>query len=654
MTITETVPKPAAPALKFPIESLLAARLMLAPKVVEDRVYFLSDMSGILSLYSMDKAGGIPNPLLPGGVALVNPHLMLGDNFVVLPKMDKLMVMIDKMGNENYQPSFIPTEGGFPEPIFGSRFENEQVACVHPDHEKDIAYFFRDDRKHPEQECLKAKLETLEVTSLGKSPYGNYCTGVSSDHKRVILADGYTAGDVVLYDWREGMNGRELLYGIPLEKRVGKQVPPSGIGWCNFVNNDRTLLFSSTLFHDNGGATLLQLDDPSHPVDIPIDGVAHSGSGELVRLKQIEGNLYVLEYNIDGASWVYEATFQNSPTPSLKITRTLVGQPPLSGGVVLGFEWQATKGPNPAAEYVFSFTKANSPSQLYLYPLEGDGLARRLSSERVLGIPERFLSAGENASYTSFDGLRVSARLYLPSQELGYKGPRPMVLYVHGGPQGQERPDFTWFSMPLIQYLTLNGFAVFVPNVRGSTGYGMKYMKYVDRDWGGDDVKDHLEGLKRIEKDPRIDSSRRGVVGRSYGGYMTLTLASRHPSLWKAAVDMFGPYDLPKWASRVPPSWMVYIRLAVGDPEKDREFLLERSPKTYFDQLRCPLMIIQGKHDPRVPEPESAEVVNDLKRRGVQVDYLVFEDEGHDVLRFKNRVACYSRITEFYLNNLGS
>jgi dipeptidyl aminopeptidase/acylaminoacyl peptidase len=208
--------------------------------------------------------------------------------------------------------------------------------------------------------------------------------------------------------------------------------------------------------------------------------------------------------------------------------------------------------------------------------------------------------------------------------------------------------------MPLIQYLTLNGFAVFVPNVRGSTGYGMRYMKWVDKDWGGKDVLDHVEGLKRLEKDSRIDSSRRGVVGRSYGGYMTLTLASRHPELWKAAVDMFGPYDLPTWVSRIPPTWQTYFRLSLGDPVKDKDFLVERSPKTYMNQLSAPLMILQGKHDPRVPEAESAQLVKDLREGGVKVDYIVYEDEGHDVLRFKNRVNCYSTITDFFRKNLGN
>ena len=152
------------------------------------------------------------------------------------------------------------------------------------------------------------------------------------------------------------------------------------------------------------------------------------------------------------------------------------------------------------------------------------------------------LSRGEDYSYTSFDGTRVSARLYLPSETLGFSGKRPVLNYVHGGPQGQERPDYSWFSMPLIQFLTLQGFAVFVPNVRGSTGYGLAYTKQVDRDWGGQDRLDHVHAMNEVlPKDERLDVSRAGVLGRSYGGYMTLTLAGRHPDLWAAAVDMFGP-----------------------------------------------------------------------------------------------------------------
>jgi len=428
----------------------------------------------------------------------------------------------------------------------------------------------------------------------------------------------------------------------------------TGIGRCSFVDNDQGLLFDSVIFHDNGGLTYLSLDDPSKPVDVPVEGLQHSGQGAMVILRQVKEDVFVLEYNIDGASWIYEGTFQGGTSPIFKVAKTIVGSGILSAGVALGLEWQIKNKSPLEVDYVFSFTKANSPSQIYLLPAGEKGPARQLSSEKVLGIPQEYLSPGEDISYSSFDGLRISARLYLPSPKLGYKGPRPLVEYVHGGPQGQERPDFTWFSMPLIQYLTLNGFAVFVPNVRGSTGYGMRYMKWVDKDWGGRDVLDHLEGLKRLENDSRIDSKRRAVVGRSYGGYMTLTLASRHANLWKAAVDMFGPYDLLAWLPRLPPTWQTFFRLGLGDPEKDKDFLVERSPKTYMNQLSAPLMIIQGKNDPRVPEPESADLVADLRKGGVKVDYLVYEDEGHDVLRFKNRVNCYNAITEFFLKHLGN
>jgi len=204
----------------------------------------------------------------------------------------------------------------------------------------------------------------------------------------------------------------------------------------------------------------------------------------------------------------------------------------------------------------------------------------------------------------------------------------------------------------LIQFLTLKGFAVFVPNVRGSTGYGLNYTKQVDRDWGGRDRLDHVHAMKKLSRDPRIDTSRSGVVGRSYGGYMTLMLASRHPELWSAAVDMFGPYDLVNFMNRIPETWKPYFAIAVGDPDKDRDFLVERSPRTYIENIACPLLVIQGKNDPRVVEAESRDLVAHLKKLGKDVEYLLFENEGHDVLKLENRIRCYNAITDFFVKHL--
>jgi len=641
---------------KFPIQSLLSARLLLSPQLAKGRVYFMSDMSGVMSLYAMDQGGGIPEPLLPAGLALQNPHLMAGHNFYVLPKLGKVLVMIDENGNENYQPCSVPLTGGMPEPIFGDKYKGEQIACLHCDVEENVAYFFKDDRKTPNIESLRVDLATLEATSLGKSLYGNAFNGANKDHSVVILADGYTAGDTVLYIWRKGATERQLLYGIPIEKRASDQpIKLSGFGTCNFTPDGKALLFKSNLFSDEGTICYFSLDNSENVVEVPVFGLKHKGAGELVDLKTVKHDRYLLEYNIDGCSWLYECKYhEEGSSKRLDVLRALCGLAPLIDGVLMGYEYEPEERvAGLKVGYVLSFAKANSPAQLYLYSSDNQSeVPKVLSREQVLGIDQKLLSPGEDASFTSFDGLRVSARLYLPPEHLHFQGSRPLVLYVHGGPQSQERPDFTWFSMPLIQFLTLNGFAVFVPNARGSSGYGLQYMKRVDHDWGGKDVLDHIEGLKILEKDPRIDSSRRAVIGRSYGGYMTLTLASRHSELWKAACDMFGPYDLISFIRRLPQSWQTFFFLSMGHPDKDKDFLMERSPKTYFKNVKCPMLIIQGRNDPRVLEAESRDVVESLKANGVETEFLVFEDEGHDVIKFKNKVLCYTKIVDFFKKHL--
>jgi len=157
-----------------------------------------------------------------------------------------------------------------------------------------------------------------------------------------------------------------------------------------------------------------------------------------------------------------------------------------------------------------------------------------------------------------------------------------------------------------------------------------------------------------LSNDDRLDVKRSGVVGRSYGGYMTLTLAGRHPDLWAAAVDMFGPFDLLTFLQRIPEVWKPYFRLVLGDPDlpSDHQFLVDRSPHTYLHNLACPLLVIQGKNDPRVVERESHDLVENLRSQGKAVEYLMFEDEGHDVLKYENRVTCYNTITDFFVKLL--
>jgi pimeloyl-ACP methyl ester carboxylesterase len=631
----------------YKVESLLSARLFMSPQLVGKKIYFLSNMSGRISLYRMDRGGSVPEPLLPPDIALQNPILLHGATlFKVFPKMCKILVMLDKDGDENYQPCFIPMEGGIPERLFGDRFEGKQVLCAHADIDKNIVALLVDPRTDPNYTSYLVNLKTMDLTDLGTSIYGNSFGGANDDYSKIILIDSYTAADHALYLWTKEAGERKLVYGKPIDQREeGEKVPLNNIHSCYFTEDDKGLFFATSLFDDRYGLGYFELDDPGSVKPVEIRGTAQTGEGVFEYIEHIDADRYVIVYNIDGCSYAYEGTFAEGKL-KFEVCRLLCGEGKLGEGVLQSLQYDKDSG-----DYAAAFSKATSPIQIYTIEDSGRKVVRQ-TNERVLGVPPDVMSSGEDASYTSHDGLRVSARLYMPSPDLGFEGKRPIIFYIHGGPQSQERPDFAWFSMPLIQFFTLNGFAVFVPNVRGSSGYGLDYMKRVDKDWGGQDRLDHVHACEHLKKDDRLDVSRAGVMGRSYGGYMTLMLAGRHPDLWKAACDMFGPYNLVSFVDRIPETWKTHFYMAIGHPEKDRDELMERSPSTYLPDLSCPLFVIQGKNDPRVREIESRDVVEELRAKGKDVEYLVFENEGHDVIKFENKVKCYNEIVEFFSKHL--
>jgi pimeloyl-ACP methyl ester carboxylesterase len=633
------------------VESLLSARLFLRAQLVGNRLYFISDLSGRLSLYAMDArpGGSIPEPLLPSHLALQNPHLLNGFAFHVFPQLGSILVMLDRDGDENYQPMLVPMLGGFPTPAFDGLSET-RVHAYEPDTERGIVYLVAESRSEPLQFVYRGDLARRTLQELTRSRWTRTPIAVSSDHKRVALAESYTAGDAVLFLWSDGKC--QPIVGTRLEERAAG-TKPSRTAFHDgaFVAGDRSLLLVTGLFTDTYGLGRLALEDRAQVEPVTIRGTVHTGAGELVEVETLDRDrsLYRVGYNVDGVSWAYEGTFDEKRL-EMALERVVCGKGPLASGVLDHASYEAA-----TRTHVLAHSSATSPTQLITVGSRGSDEPVVHTREHVLGIPPEWMSAGEDASFPSHDGLRISARLYRPAASLGYQGARPLVYYIHGGPQGQERPDFAWFSMPLIQYLTISGFTVFVPNVRGSAGYGLDYMRRVDRDWGGLDRLDHVHAMTAVlPKDRAIDVKRAGVVGRSYGGYMTLTLASRHPELWSGAVDMFGPYDLITFLERIPPTWKPYFQVAIGDPAipEDRADIVARSPSKYIDRVACPLLVIQGQNDPRVVERESRDVVERLRAAGKAVEYLVFANEGHDVLKLENKARCYEAITEFFRKQL--
>jgi dipeptidyl aminopeptidase/acylaminoacyl peptidase len=258
------------------------------------------------------------------------------------------------------------------------------------------------------------------------------------------------------------------------------------------------------------------------------------------------------------------------------------------------------------------------------------GRAHAVTESRLGGLTESDLVEIELVSYPTFDGRDVPAWLYRPDVD----GNVPVVVAIHGGPEAQEKPVY----QPLYQYLLSRGIAVLATNIRGSTGYGKSYQRLVQRDWGGGDLQDWDHAVKWLHEQEWVDADRIGVYGGSYGGFAVLTCVTRLPDYWAAAVDIFGPSNLVTFAKAVPPTWKRFIARFVGDPETEADFLLERSPITYVDNVRTPLLVIQGATDPRVVKNESDQLVEKLRSLGREVEYVVFDDEGHGFTKRPNEL----------------
>jgi dipeptidyl aminopeptidase/acylaminoacyl peptidase len=258
------------------------------------------------------------------------------------------------------------------------------------------------------------------------------------------------------------------------------------------------------------------------------------------------------------------------------------------------------------------------------------GNGQAVTESRIGGLREDDLVDVEAVSYPTFDGREIPAWLYRPETTERV----PVVLSIHGGPEAQERPVY----QPLYQYLVSRGIAVLATNIRGSTGYGKTYQRLIQRDWGGGDLKDWDHAVKWLREQDWVEPDRIGVFGGSYGGFAVLSCVTRLPDHWAAAVDIFGPSNLVTFARAVPPTWRRMMKRFVGDPDEDEEMLTERSPMTYIENVKAPLLVIQGATDPRVVKPESDQFVEKLRSMGRTVDYEVFEDEGHGFTKRPNEL----------------
>jgi len=307
-------------------------------------------------------------------------------------------------------------------------------------------------------------------------------------------------------------------------------------------------------------------------------------------------------------------------------------------GIVGGFAFSPD-----SKRLAFTLTAPKHNPDLWVVDLP-DGQSRRLTRSSTAGIPLRRFRRPGLVRYPTFDGREVPAFFY----ELE-NGPddTPVVVNVHGGPESQSRPAFA----PVTQYLLHRGYAVFFPNVRGSTGYGKTYTHLDDVRLRMDSVKDlaHAAYWLRERGHDRV-----AVMGGSYGGFMVLAALTEYPELWSAGVDIVGIANLVTFLEYTGSYRRRLREPEYGSLEADREFLESISPIHKADKIAAPLMVIHGKNDPRVPVGEAEQIVESVRGNGGAVEYLLYEDEGHGLAKLKNRLDAYPKIAAFLDRHLAA
>jgi dipeptidyl aminopeptidase/acylaminoacyl peptidase len=300
------------------------------------------------------------------------------------------------------------------------------------------------------------------------------------------------------------------------------------------------------------------------------------------------------------------------------------------------------------ANWVVRFTVDNGPVAYYAYDRKNQAATFLFDNQPALS--NHTLAQMQPISFTARDGLTVHGYLTLPPGK--DKGPLPMVLNVHGGPWVRDN----WGYNPEAQWFANRGYACLQVNYRGSTGYGKRFLNAGNREWGAKMHDDLVDAVHWAIEQGIADANKVAIYGGSYGGYAALVGATFTPDLFCCAVDIVGPSSLITLIKTIPPYWaplltMFYNR--VGNPDTEEEFLKSRSPLFKVEQIKIPILIAQGANDPRVKQSESEQIVEAMKSKGIEYEYMLFPDEGHGFARPENRLKFYAAAEKFLAKHLG-
>ncbi len=612
-------------AQNYSIERYLNIRSASSPTLSADgkRLAFLTNITGTSQVWMMDAAGGYPEQITA-----------YQDNVGFIewsPSGSGLVFGKARGGDENTQFFWMSNDGSEIRQLtndpktrynFGD-FSDDGTRIYYTSNKRDKTFF----------DVYAMDAASGRETLLFQQNGNNDFAAASRDGSKIIVSRSGTElgldNNLYLLDTRT--------------KRETLLTPHEGSAQFEVVDflDDNTILLGSNDKREFGNLARMNLTTKRieflDSTNWDLDAAALSK----------DGKTFAYTINRDGFSELYIVDAKSIGRKSQAVRLPAQG---ILGG--LDFSKDGNK-----LAFIFSSAKYNA--DIWTYDLRSKQLMQVTKSSRS-GIPQASFVEPQLIKYKTFDGKEIPAWFYIPKfpeitfvdkrkkylavlKKEEFKSNLPVIVSVHGGPEGQERAGFN----PLYQYYLSRGYAILATNVRGSTGYGKTFTHLDDVRKREDSVKDLAYSVEWLKTQGGADPKRIAVMGGSYGGYMTLAAVTLYPELWAAAVDTVGIANWESFLKNTSGYRRRQREVEYGRLDQDLDFLRSISPLAKVDRIRAPLFVIHGKNDPRVSYTEAEQIVASLKKRGGKVEYKLFDDEGHGISKLKNRLELYPLVADF-------
>ena len=568
------------------------------------KILVTSNLSGVYNAYVIPIEGGEPQAL----TASTDDAVFAISYF---PNDERMLYSQDRGGNElNHVFVWNPdgsvqdlTPGENLKASFSGWADDEQSFFIETN-ERDARFF----------DLYEHDIESYERSLVFENNEGYSFGGISADKRYLALVKPYTTSDADIF-----LHDRETGATTNITEHMGDVANAP----ADFTPNGSGLLFVSDQGQEFAALYRYEIatgeTTPVMSPDWDVVGAGYTKSGDYLRVSVNE--------EARGVTNVYHA---ESLDP--------VHLQGLPAGLVRGMQFSADD-----SHIAFYATDGSTPDDLWVGTL--DGRPTRLTDGLSSTIDRDDLVAPEHVWFTSYDGVEVPGLLYKPHRVSQSTKAQAMVM-VHGGPGGQATVGYRAMTQALVNH----GYVVFDINNRGSSGYGKSFYKMDDQQHGEADLDDVVASKQMLIETGYVDPDRIGIIGGSYGGYMVLAALTLQPDEFAVGVDLFGISNWIRTLTSIPPWWESFreaLYVEMGDPATDSVRLHRISPLFNADQIRSPLMVLQGANDPRVLKVESDEIVEAARARGVPVEYVIFDDEGHGFVKKENEIEGYTKVIEF-------